>query len=137
MNTISKHPTLRYWVIAVLALIWNSLGVLAYLGQAYMSDDTLSSLPESTQLYYSNLPAWVTAAFAIAVFGGLFGAIGLLWRKKWAYFLFVISLVAVVLKQIYDLFIQDYNQITGEGLILPVLVLAIAVYLVIFSNKEV
>ena len=137
MNTISKHPTLRYWVIAVLALIWNTLGVLAYLGQAYMSDDTLSSLPESTQLYYSNLPAWVTAAFAIAVFGGLFGAIGLLWRKKWAYFLFVISLVAVVLKQIYDLFIQDYNQITGEGLILPVLVLAIAVYLVIFSNKEV
>lgn len=137
MNTISKHPTLRYWVIAVLALIWNTLGVLAYLGQAYMSDDTLSSLPESTQLYYSNLPAWVTAAFAIAVFGGLFGAIGLLWRKKWAYFLFVISLVAVVLKQIYDLFIQDYNQITGEGLILPVLVLAIAVYLVFFSNKEV
>lgn len=137
MNTISKHPTLRYWVIAVLALIWNSLGVLAYLGQAYMSDDTLSSLPESTQLYYSNLPAWVTAAFAIAVFGGLFGAIGLLWRKKWAYFLFVISLVAVVLKQVYDLFIQDYNQITGEGLILPVLVLAIAVYLVFFSNKEV
>ena len=137
MNTISKHPTLRYWVIAVLALIWNTLGVLAYLGQAYMSDDTLSSLPESTQLYYSNLPAWVTAAFAIAVFGGLFGAIGLLWRKKWAYFLFVISLVAVVLKQVYDLFIQDYNQITGEGLILPVLVLAIAVYLVFFSNKEV
>lgn len=137
MNTISKHPTLRYWVIAVLALIWNSLGVLAYLGQAYMSDDTLSSLPESTQLYYSNLPAWVTAAFAIAVFGGLFGAIGLLWRKKWAYFLFVISLVAVVLKQVYDLFIQDYNQITSEGLILPVLVLAIAVYLVFFSNKEV
>lgn len=137
MNTISKHPTLRYWVIAVLALIWNSLGVLAYLGQAYMSDDTLSSLPESTQLYYSNLPAWVTAAFAIAVFGGLFGAIGLLWRKKWAYFLFVISLVAVVLKQVYDLFIQDYNEITGEGLILPVLVLAIAVYLVFFSNKEV
>ena len=137
MNTISKHPTLRYWVIAVLALIWNSLGVLAYLGQAYMSDDTLSSLPESTQLYYSNLPAWVTAAFAISVFGGLFGAIGLLWRKKWAYFLFVISLVAVVLKQVYDLFIQDYNEITGEGLILPVLVLAIAVYLVFFSNKEV
>jgi len=137
MNTISKHPTLRYWVIAVLALIWNSLGVLAYLGQAYMSDDTLSSLPESTQLYYSNLPAWVTAAFAIAVFGGLFGAIGLLWRKKWAYFLFVISLVAVVLKQVYDLFIQDYNEITGEGLIHPVLVLAIAVYLVFFSNKEV
>ena len=82
MNTPSKKPTIRYWIIAVLALLWNTLGVIAYLRQAYMSDETLAALPEPNQLYYSNLPAWVTAAFAIAVFGGFLGAIGLLWRKN-------------------------------------------------------
>lgn len=137
MNTTSKKPTTRYWTIAVFALIWNTLGVVAYLGQAYMTDETLAALPESNQLYYSNLPAWVTAAFAIAVFGGFLGAIGLLWRKKWTYFLFIVSLVAVVLQQIHSFFIQEYIEITGAQVILPALTLAIAVYLVYFSKKNV
>lgn len=137
MNTTSKKPTIRYWITAVLALLWNTLGVIAYLGQAYMSDETLAALPEPNQLYYSNLPAWVTAAFAIAVFGGFLGAIGLLWRKKWAYFLFVVSLVAIIVQQIHSFFIQEYIEITGEQVILPALTLAIAVYLVYFSKKNV
>ena len=37
MNTASKKPTTRYWIIAILALLWNTLGVIAYLGQAYMT----------------------------------------------------------------------------------------------------
>ena len=137
MNTTSKKPTARYWIIAVFALVWNTLGVVAYLGQAYMTDDTLAALPESNQLYYSNLPAWVTAAFAIAVFGGFLGAIGLLWRKKWAYFLFVVSLVAIITQQIHSFFIQEYIEITGAQIVLPGLTLAIAVYLVYFSKKNI
>lgn len=102
-----------------------------------MTDETLAALPESNQLYYSNLPAWVTAAFAIAVFGGFLGAIGLLWRKKWAYFLFVVSLVAIIVQQIHSFFIQEYIEISGEQVILPAVTLTIAVYLVYFSNKEI
>lgn len=135
MNTASKKPTIRYWIIAILALLWNTLGVIAYLGQAYMTDETLAALPESNQLYYSNLPAWVTAAFAIAVFGGFLGSIGLLWRKKWAYFLFVLSFVAIVVQQIHNLFIQDYIEISGAQVVLPAITLAIAIYLVYFSKK--
>lgn len=135
MNTASKKPTTRYWIIAILALLWNILGVIAYLGQAYMTDETLAALPESNQLYYSNLPAWVTAAFAIAVFGGFLGSIGLLWRKKWAYFLFVLSFVAIVVQQIHSLFIQDYIEISGAQVVLPAITLATAIYLVYFSKK--
>ena len=135
MNTASKKPTTRYWIIAILALLWNTLGVIAYLGQAYMTDETLAALPESNQLYYSNLPAWVTAAFAIAVFGGFLGSIGLLWRKKWAYFLFVLSFVAIVVQQIHSLSIQDYIEISGAQVVLPAITLAIAIYLVYFSKK--
>ena len=135
MNTASKKPTTRYWIIAILALLWNTLGVIAYLGQAYMTDETLAALPESNQLYYSNLPAWVTAAFAIAVFGGFLGSIGLLWRKKWAYFLFVLSFVAIVVQQIHSLSIQDYIEISGAQVVLPAITLATAIYLVFFLKK--
>jgi hypothetical protein len=77
MNSTTK-PTPIYWLISILALLWNCIGIVAYLGQAYMTDEALKMLPETNQLYFSNIPAWVTAAFALAVFGGFFGCLGLL-----------------------------------------------------------
>ena len=90
MNAVIK-PTPIYWLISIIALLWNYKGVTAYLGQAYMTDEALKMLQEENQLYFSNLPAWVTAAFAVAVFGGFLGSIGLIIRKKWAYFMYIIS----------------------------------------------
>ncbi len=64
MTNSSIKPPIWFWIISVLALIWNILGVSAYLAQAYMTDETLAALPEADQAIYANLPAWYTAAFA-------------------------------------------------------------------------
>jgi len=135
MNTITK-PTPLYWLISIVALFWNFMGIIAYLGQAYISDDALKMLPEENQLYFSNVPAWVTAAFAVAVFGGFLGAIGLIIRKKWAYFLFVISFLALVAQQVYNFFIQNYIEMTGSQMILPIVTFIVALFLIYFSKQK-
>ena len=91
MTKTSTKPTLIYWIIAVIAVLWNIMGVVAYLKQAYLTEEALAKLPEADQMYYTNVPAWVTAAFAIAVFSGTFGCIALLLRKKLATILLIIS----------------------------------------------
>ena len=135
MNTITK-PTPLYWLISIVALFWNFMGIIAYLGQAYISDDALKMLPEENQLYFSNVPAWVTAAFAVAVFGGFLGAIGLIIRKKWAYFLFVISILALVAQHVYNFFIQNYIEMTGSQMILPIVTFMVALFLIYFSKQK-
>ncbi|MGC6525306.1 MAG: hypothetical protein ACON30_03385 [Flavobacteriaceae bacterium] len=135
MNTVTK-PTPRYWLISIIALLWNFMGIIAYLGQAYMSGEALKMLPEENQLYFSNVPAWVTAAFAVAVFGGFIGSIGLIIRKKWAYFLFLTSLLALVVQHIYNFFIQDYIEMTGSQMILPIVTFIVAVLLIYFSKQK-
>ena len=135
MNTITK-PTPLYWLISIVALFWNFMGIIAYLGQAYISDDALKMLPEENQLYFSNVPAWVTAAFAVAVFGGFLGAIGLIIRKKWAYFLFVISFLALVAQHVYNFFIQNYIEMTGSQMILPIVTFIVALFLIYFSKLK-
>ena len=135
MNTITK-PTPLYWLISIVALIWNFMGIIAYLGQAYISDDALKMLPEENQLYFSNVPAWVTAAFAVAVFGGFLGAIGLIIRKKWTYFLFVISFLAIVAQHVYNFFIQNYIEMTGSQMILPIVTFIVALFLIYFSKQK-
>ncbi len=135
MNTITK-PTPLYWLISIVALFWNFMGIIAYLGQAYISDDALKMLPEENQLYFSNVPAWVTAAFAVAVFGGFLGAIGLIIRKKWAYFLFIISFLALVAQHVYNFFIQNYIEMTGSQMILPIVTFIVALFLIYFSKQK-
>lgn len=134
--TNTNKPSILFWIIGVIALIWNGLGVMAYIGQAYMTDEVLSQLPQGEQDFYNNIPAWVTAAFAISVFAGLFGSLELLLRKKWASPLFLLSLLAVLAQQAYNFFMQDYIELTGSRMIMPAVVLIVCVFLVLFTNAQ-
>lgn len=136
MNSSNIKPSTRYWLVVILSLLWYAVGVFNYLAQAYMTDETLISFPDEVQLYYTNLPAWVTAAFALAVFGGLLGSVGLLLRKKWASFLFLGSFFAAVAQQFHSFFIQDFIEITNEQAIMPSLILIIALYMIYYSRKS-
>ena len=56
-----------FWVIAVVAFVWNAMGVMNYLMQ--MSTDSLSTFAESHRAIIEGRPAWATGGFAIGVFG--------------------------------------------------------------------
>lgn len=135
MTKKNDKPTSAFWIISVLALLWNIMGVAAYLGQAYMTDEVLKALSEGEQAYYENVPAWVTAAFAIAVFAGAFGCVGLLMRKKWGTILFVISIIAVIAQSTYNLFIQKFMEVPLQHMIWSIVVIIIAIFLVWFSSN--
>ena len=135
--TNSTKPTTAFWIIAVLALAWNIMGVLAYIGQAYMTDEGYALLSEGEQAYHDNVPAWVTAAFAIAVFSGALACIAMLMRKKWAKSLFVLSLIAVLVQFVYNFFIQEFDTVEGMDWVWSVVIIVIALFLVWYSKKAV
>lgn len=136
MTNSTTKPSATFWVISIVALLWNLMGVFAYLSQAYITPEAIALLPEPEQAYYNNVPAWVTGAFALAVFSGTFGAIALILRKKWAVLLFMVSLIAVIVQSIYTFLIQTYIQLSTNQMIMPILVIVIAVFLVWYSNKK-
>ncbi|WP_282079076.1 hypothetical protein [Aquimarina algiphila] len=135
MKTINKPPV-WFWIIAVVALIWNIMGVMAYIGQAYMTQEALKALPEADQNFYNNTPAWVTAAFAIAVFAGALGCIALLIKKKWASTLLILSLIGVLAQTTYNFFLQDFIPLSGARIIMPIIVVVVALFLVWFSKNS-
>lgn len=132
---IANKPPIWFWIIAILALLWNIMGVLAYLAQAYITDEAIASLPEAEQSFYNNMPAWATAAFAIAVFAGALGCILLLLRKKIASILFILSLIGIVMQTTYNFFLQDFIVLSGSRMVMPILVLLVAIFLIWFSKK--
>lgn len=136
--TETKKPTALFWVIAIVALVWNIFGVLAYLGQAFMTEETLKMLPTAEQELYAATPSWVTAAFAIAVWFGLLGAIALLIKKRFAYPLFLLSLLGVIGQQVHSYFLSDTLEVYGnQAIIMPVIVLILSIVFVWYSKKSI
>jgi hypothetical protein len=70
------------------------MGIINYLMQT--NAESVSSYPVAARVLVESRPAWATGAFAIAVFGGALGCFLLLFRKSAAYYLFVASLIGVV-----------------------------------------
>lgn len=133
---MSNKPTRWFWILAIAALVWNLLGVMAYVMQVSMTEEALALLPEDQRVLYETVPAWATAAFAIAVFAGAVGCIALLLRKSWATPLFVLSLAGVLVQMFHSFFLSDALEVYGaSGMVMPILVLVIAVWLVGFSRS--
>ncbi|MCX7548422.1 hypothetical protein OS188_10715 [Xanthomarina sp. F1114] len=134
-NSTNK-PTLWFWIVGVVALVWNLLGVIAYLKQTFISDIKLVSLSKAEQALYTNVPIWATIAFAIAVFSGVLGSIALLFRKKIAIIFFIISLIGIIVQMNYSFFESKAKEVYGPMVIaIPVLIILIGIYLVTFTNR--
>ena len=131
-----KKPPVWFWVVSSLALLWNLVGVLSYLNATLNQVAMLEAMTQEQRELFEGIPAWATAAFAIAVFSGAIASIGLLVRKKWAYPLFVVSLVAAVLQFINWLFLQNAGAVYGgQAYVMPILVIIIGLFLIFFAKK--
>lgn len=136
MTSYLRKPRRLFYVISSLALVWNLMGVFNYLGQVLMSDEVLASLPKDQQLLYQDVPAWVTAAFAVAVFSGTLGAVFLLLKKKIASTFFILSFVGIVTQMSYGLLLDEKTDNYGRlGLLMPLMIIAVGAYLIWYSKK--
>ncbi|MBB1334762.1 hypothetical protein H5200_07710 [Pseudoalteromonas sp. SG43-7] len=127
-----------HWLksVAWAALIWNLLGVIAFIMQMLMTPDMISKLPIEQQAAYSNTPIWSTIAFATAVFGGVLGCILLLLKKALARVLFALSLAGIFIQQFYNFIVINSIELLGASAVfMPIFVVVIAIILLLLSHK--
>jgi len=134
-GTNRKAPT-WFMVVAAVLLVWNLLGVMAYIAQVTMSPEALAALPEAQRQIYETTPAWATAAFAIAVNGGALGCVLLLLKRNLAGLFLQLSLAGVLVQMFHSFFMSKSFEVFVAGdLVVPVLVIVIAIYLVMLAAK--
>ena len=134
-TSLNTKPPVWFWIVSVLALIWNLMGVAAYLGQAYMSNEDFQAMPEAHQQLLEAQPAWHTAAFAIAVFAGALGCLFLLLRKKWAHHILILSLLGILVQQTYMFFLSDTFEVMGTNAMYMPLLIVIVGFLLVFLAR--
>ncbi|MAK36848.1 MAG: hypothetical protein CMC15_11870 [Flavobacteriaceae bacterium] len=130
-----NKPNKAFWIIAVLALLWNLMGVY----QFYLGSFALERIRDSVSVeeftIMESLPSWYAFVFGIAVFTGVLGCFLLLARKKLAVPLFGISLLTVLVIEFYWLFATDIMEVSGlVAAVMPLIVIAISIFMYFYSK---
>ncbi|MBN8716735.1 MAG: hypothetical protein J0I72_02450 [Stenotrophomonas sp.] len=122
--------------LAVVALLWNLLGLTAFATDLSLSATDLAKLPAAQQELYASRPAWAVAATALAVIAGALGSLGLLLRKRWAFPVLLASLLGILVQDI-NLFVLTDGARLGGSVVLSMqgVVLAVGIALVLLSRK--
>lgn len=79
-------------IVGILGIAWNLIGVASYLAHVGVFGPEAAAPPGTPAM-----PPAITAAFAIAVFGGVAGSLGLALLARWAAPVLWLSFVASVI----------------------------------------
>jgi len=138
MTSTSAKPPIWFWLLSILMLLWNLSGVASFVYHVFFSEEAFAAMPEAEREIMINYPLFAKVAFAIAVFGGLMGCIGLLAKRKWAKPFFLASLIGIAIQITHDLFMTPMMEVYGnDALLMPVLILGFGLFLIWFSNYSI
>ena len=123
-----ERPAPRWFTIAAIAaLLFYLAGCAMYLMQVSVDP---ASLPLDQRAKWDAAPAWMIAAYAVAVWVGLVGAILLLMRRRLAEKLLLVSLIALIVQFSALLLVPDLrNLMTSDDLMVP-FVLIVSAYVI-------
>jgi hypothetical protein len=134
--TTTKAPW-HLWVIGIIALLWNSVGAMDYFMTQTQNEEYMSQFtPEQIEYFYA-FASWQIALWAIAVWGGVLGALLLLIRKRLAVAVFCVSLVAMAISTIYSYGISNGMEIVGDtfSLVFTAVIFLIALALYLYARR--
>ncbi|MFC0632298.1 hypothetical protein [Brevundimonas balnearis] len=140
-DTMAAAPAARtpwhLWLVGVLAVLWNGFGAYDYImtntqGATYMAS---MGMTEAQIAYFNDMPTWMTAAWALGVWGAFAGSVLLLLRMKWAFHAFAISLLGLLGSWIYSLTNDGFEIMGAAGLGMSAFITLVALALVYYAHR--
>ena len=135
-DELNGGTPMTHWFVSGAALIWNLFGFMVYLMQVRATPEQMAQQYNAAEIAFMDaIPMWATSANAIAVTAGVLACVMLLFRKSLALPLFVVSLLALLVQDLYSFVLVDAVGVFG---MLPAYiqgtVLVIAVAMILYTR---
>jgi len=136
MSSNQVKLPITFWIVGVIAILWNLAGIANFGLQVFMEDTMTAAMnPEQKELIANN-PAWMKIIFGVATIAGLVGSIGLIIRKKWCVPVLLASLIAVMIQMGYSSFFTNALEVMGQSPVFPAMVVAFSVILWYYARRS-
>lgn len=108
------------WAVGGIGLLWNAYGAFDYFmsktqGEAYFRQ---LNMTDAQIAHYHAMPGWMTAVWAVGVWGALAGSLLLLLRQRLAAPVFIASLLAYGMSLIYAYVIAPMPDMNTQSLVI-------------------
>lgn len=107
-NPASSATPWHLWVVGVVALVFTCFGGYDYymsqIGDREYIASTVGPMGMDVDVaieYFASFPLWMDFVWAVGVWGGVAGAVLLLLRSNYAYPIWLTSLAALVVSNVY------------------------------------
>ena len=129
----------HFWVVGVLSLLWNGFGAYDFIMSTTQGEEyfVASGMTPEMIAYFNAMPTWMYAPWIAGVWGAVLGSLALLMRKRWAVWLFAVSLVGAVVSLIYGL-VNPMPELPAEMAVMqfmPWVIVSIAAFLWWYAGR--
>ena len=135
MNQTNVKTPVHLWIVGVLSILWNAMGAFDYAATQLRFESYMSQFTQQQLDYFYSFPAWMEAAWAIAVWCALLGSVFLLLRKSWAVALFGIAILGMLVSTVYNFVLSDGLAVMGTtGAIFTAVIWVIAILIFFYAR---
>jgi surface polysaccharide O-acyltransferase-like enzyme len=125
VNTAPKW----FLVAGAVLILWNLGGASMFVLDMMRTPEDIAGLPQDQQMLWQQMPAWAWAAYGAGTIGGLLAAIGIVFRKKWAMHLALLSVIAVIVNFVPVFFMSEGVDVWQPRFyVLPLVIFVIALF---------
>jgi hypothetical protein len=134
-EAVAARTPAHVWIVGILSLLWNAFGCLDYTMTNLKNPSWMAMMTAEQIAYMDSLPGWLTAFWALGVWGGLAGSVLLLVRSRYAIWAFAISFIGAVVALGYQMFLTQMpaSMKQGGNGVIPWVIILIAAFLLWYS----
>ena len=135
MNQAMTKAPVHLWIVGVLAVLWNAMGAFDYAATQLKLEFYMAQFTQEQLDYFYSFPAWMDAAWAIAVWSSLLGSLALLLRKSWAVGLFGLAILGLAVSTVYNFVLSNGLEMMGTGAAMFTAVIWVIAVLLLFYAR--
>ena len=114
------------WLVGLFAVLFNAIGVFDFVMNLAQGPQYLASAgmtPEQVA-HYQQMPGWMFVVWAVGVFGAFIASLLVLLRRRQAFAIFVVSLVAFLVSLLYHYALTNGGALMGRQMAITSAVIA-------------
>jgi hypothetical protein len=124
------------WVLGVIFLLYSLAAVFDHVMSLSQGETfyRASGMSEAQVVYFSSVPVWAMIGWTLSVWGGLFGSLALLFRRRFAGVLFSASLLGGLIYMLHVLVLSAGREAMGVLWVMPIVIAVITTAIIFYCQ---
>lgn len=122
------------WVVGIVGVLWGAMGCYDYLMTQTGNEEYLKQFSAEQIAFFESFPVWISALWAVAVWGGLAGAVLILLGRAIAAPVLFAAMISVLIVFAYNFMSDIRPPMSMVEMIFTFVIIGVAIFMWFYSR---